>query len=452
MAAINKRVAFRRLINQRKLLTFVLLRLRMRLKKKSLKYKKSLWIRKIFEEREEKSEYRVLVRELELYDKEYFFKMFRMSPQKFEHLLSWVAPSIMKSSLRRSVASPAERLCVTLRYLSTGDAQITLAACYRISPAVVGRVIKETTEAIWNNLKERKFIDPPTHPGSWLEIANEFDSKWNFPHCLGAIDGKHVVIQAPPRCGSLYFNYKKTHSIVLLAVCNANYEITLADVGDNGRQSDGGVYTNSKIGYAIDNNLLQIPPPGIIANSGKTKEYPYVFVADDAFSLKTYMIKPYPGNITKISEQIYKYRLCRARRVIENTFGILATRFRIYRRPIIANVDMVKNVVKATIAFLNFLLISQRTEDSYIYCPQNFVDQNGRRGRVIPGQWRQEIGATAGFSKLDRHARGSNNSSKSAQKVRDDYKEYFNSPEGAVTWQVDAVTSTTDPFDPRKLY
>ena len=118
-----------------------------------------------------------------------------MSPQNKN------APSIMKSSLRRSVASPAERLCVTLRYLCTGDAQITLATCYRMSPAVIGRVIKETTEAIWNNLKERKFIDPPTHPQSWLRIANEFNNKWNFPHCLGAIDGKHVVIQAPPRCG-----------------------------------------------------------------------------------------------------------------------------------------------------------------------------------------------------------------------------------------------------------
>ena len=440
MAAINKQVAFRRLLNRRKLIGFVLLRLRMRLRKKRVKYKKNLWIRQIFQEREEKSEYHVLVRELELYDHKYFFKMFRMSPEKFELVLSWVAPSIMKSSLRRSVASPAERLCVTLRYLCIGDAQITLATCYRMSPAVIGRVIKETTEAIWNNLKERKFIDPPTHPQSWLKIANEFNNKWNFPHCLGAIDGKHVVIQAPPRCGSLYFNYKKTHSIVLLAVCNASYEIILADVGDNGRQSDGGVYTNSKIGYAIDNNLLQIPPPGIIANSGKTKKYPYVFVVDDAFSLKTYMIKPYPGNIRELSEQIYNYRLSRARRVIENAFGILATRFRIYRRPIIANVDLVKNVVKATIALHNFLLISQREQDAYTYCPHNFVDQNGRRGRVIPGQWRQDIGATAGLSRLDRNARGSNNSSKSVQKVQDDYKEYFNSPEGVVTWQMDAVT------------
>ncbi|CAB3994830.1 Hypothetical predicted protein [Paramuricea clavata] len=163
------------------------------------------------------------------------------------------------------------------------------------------------------------------------------------------------------------------------------------------------------------------------------------------------MIKPDLGNISELSQQIYNYRVCRARRVIENSFGIMATRFRTYRRPIIANVETVKNVVKATLALHNFLLITQRKEEAYSYCSQHFVDQNGTRGRVIPGQRRQEIGATDGLSRLDRNARGSNNSSKSAQQERDDYKEYFNSPTGAVTWQIDAVTATTDPFDARKI-
>ena len=65
----------------------------------------------------------------------------------------------------------------------------------------------------------------------WLDIAIKFHNKWNFPHCLGAIDGKHII-QAPPRSGSTFFNYKKSFSIVLLAVCNDNYEFTLPDIGD----------------------------------------------------------------------------------------------------------------------------------------------------------------------------------------------------------------------------
>ena len=94
-----------------------------------------------------------------------------------------------------------------------------------------------------------------------MEIENEFREKWIFPHCLGAIDGKHIVIQAPPRSGSDYFNYKKTLSIMLLAVSNARYELTLVGIGQAGRQSDGGVHKNSNLGYVIDQNLLNVPAP-----------------------------------------------------------------------------------------------------------------------------------------------------------------------------------------------
>ena len=97
---------------------------------------------------------------------------------------------------------------------------------------------------------QQKYIEPQKSArAGWIQIANWFDLKWNFPHCLGAIDGKHVIIQAQlPRGG-----------IVLLAVCNASYEFILLHVGDNGRQSDGGDNTNSKIGFAIHNNLLDFP-------------------------------------------------------------------------------------------------------------------------------------------------------------------------------------------------
>ena len=86
---------------------------------------------------------------------------------------------------------------------------------------------------------------------------------------------------------------ENAYSIVLMAVFNAEYEFLLVDVGDAGRQSDGSVYTNSHLGYAIDNNLLNIPNQEKIGNSDEI--FPYVFLADDAFGLKTYLMKPYCG-------------------------------------------------------------------------------------------------------------------------------------------------------------
>ena len=73
-----------------------------------------------------------------------------------------------------------------------------------------------------------------------MEIERHFVTTWNFPHCVGAVDGKHITIQS---CGmgSQYYNYKGTHSIILMIVAGGNYEVVWADVGVNGRVLDGAV-------------------------------------------------------------------------------------------------------------------------------------------------------------------------------------------------------------------
>ena len=197
-------------------------------------------------------------------------------------------------------------------------------------------------------------------------------------NCVGAIDGKHVVMQAPPRAGSVFYNYKGTHSIVLMAVANSDYEFTMVDIGEAGRQSDGGVFANGQIGYAMNNNLLNLPTARKISQES-SKEFPYVFVGDEAFPLKPYLIKPYPRGSIGISERIANYRIGRARRIVENSFGICASRFRIFRRPIIAKKELVIEITKAVVILHNFLMYD-KVYSRNSYCPPGYADEETARG------------------------------------------------------------------------
>ena len=82
--------------------------------------------------------------------------------------------------------------------------------------------------------------------------AKEFETLWNFPNCIGALDGKRVLLEAPCNSGSLYYDYKHQFSLVLLAVVDANYKFTHIDVGSNGRHSDAGVYANTSLSDALE--------------------------------------------------------------------------------------------------------------------------------------------------------------------------------------------------------
>ena len=84
------------------------------------------------------------------------------------------------------------------------------------------------------------FFQIPRTPEEWTEISNEFATTWNFPHCVGAIDDKHVAIEKPPESGSFYYNYKKFFSIVLMAVVDADYGYIMVN-GVNGPVADDGV-------------------------------------------------------------------------------------------------------------------------------------------------------------------------------------------------------------------
>nr|CAI5846691.1 unnamed protein product [Callosobruchus analis] len=257
----------------------------------------------------------------------------------------------------------------------------------------------------------------PTTPEEWLTVAQRFETVWDFPNCVGSMDGKHIALQAPVNSGSEYHNYKGFFSIVLFALVDADYNFLFVDIGCQGRISDGGVFQHSVLYHKIAGEELNLQ-----------KDAPYIFIADDAFPLTKHIMKPYSGVLSRGSiERIFNYRLSRARRVVENVFGIISSVFRVLRKPLLLEPNKAQVIVMAIVCLHNYLKKSKTS--SNIYIPPGSVDSE-EQGRRTLGHWRNSHNADCLENIRNVPCRATTN----AKDIRKEIAEYFTST-GVVSWQ-----------------
>ncbi|KDR14295.1 hypothetical protein L798_11886, partial [Zootermopsis nevadensis] len=154
----------------------------------------------------------------------------------------------------------------------------------------------------------------------WQKIARAFESLWNFPNCGGCLDGKHVAIVKPADEGPHYFDYKGYRSVVLFGLVDANLEFIMTQ------------YTPGSMLDRIETMFYRKLKNGELAllkNDDTVGNMNFVFVADEAFALRENLLKPFPR-----TEKNFNYRLSRARRCVENAFGVLAVHFHIFHTTI----------------------------------------------------------------------------------------------------------------------
>ncbi|XP_066990479.1 uncharacterized protein [Macrobrachium rosenbergii] len=120
------------------------------------------------------------------------------------------------------------------------------------------RELIETCRAIVAAFGDEELQVPQT-PEAWQEVAHGFEEQWNFPHIIGAIDGKHIRLRNTPRSGAHYSNYKKFYSMVLLAVADASYNFLYVDLGAIGSESDGGVFAQTRLGEMLLQQEANLP-------------------------------------------------------------------------------------------------------------------------------------------------------------------------------------------------
>lgn len=217
------------------------------------------WVHPINQVREDEGAWTLLMERFRTEFPDKHRTTMRVTKESFDELLEYVRPQVEKQDTHLRPSIPAEqRLCVTLLYLATGDSIHTLHLFFRMGESTIRNIIYDTCQALWESMSATH-MKTPMSPQEWKDVAADFNKYWNFPHCLGSIDGKHCNIQAPNNSGSAFFNYKKAFSIVLMAVSDAMYRFVYIDVGTPGRWSDGGTFDCCDLNRKLSDGSLNLP-------------------------------------------------------------------------------------------------------------------------------------------------------------------------------------------------
>ena len=180
-------------------------------------------------------------------------------------------------------------------------------------------IIKEVWKATWETMAPLHMPVPTAE--MLLATSNEFYLKWNFPNCVGSIDGKYIRLKCPSNSGSMYYSCKHYYSIVLQWLADSRYKFVAIDVGAYGKQSDGGIFRHNSLYQLLSSNNFDMSNARKLPLSDV--ELTFVILGDEAFPLLSYLMRPYPRRQLTESRRLFNYRLSRGRRVVESVLEYL---------------------------------------------------------------------------------------------------------------------------------
>ncbi|XP_043475953.1 putative nuclease HARBI1 [Leptopilina heterotoma] len=296
-----------------------------------------------------------------------------MTPEDFELLHRLIAHRLRKASFREPLPTKL-RLALVLNLLANGDSIRTTQNFFRVGRSTIYKILDEVCSVIWEELSPWYLRNRTSR--EWRIIAAGFRTKWDFPNCIGALDGKEIAISAPPDTGSLFFNYKKFFSFKLLAICDAHCRFTWIEAGDCGSVSDLISFRNTDFHKAILNDELNIPPSCLLPRSNI--KMPHFFIGDEIFTCQKHLMIPFARHRPLTNAQShYNYRLSRARHTIEAAFGILTAMWQILKKPLRFHLQTSIHVVLATVCLHNFILTRRLQRGEEIDISENMNVNRG---------------------------------------------------------------------------
>ena len=294
----------------------------------------------------------------------------RMTRQQFDELVETLRPSMEHQRTRIDNVDVETQVLTSIYHMAHGSSLRSLVPVFRISHASLHRFYVKTIDAIIKHVApvHLKF---PTTQQEWQSIADRFYERWQWPNCVGAIDGKHVRIEDHPGAGSLNFNYKQYHSLLLIAMVDADYRLVMVDIGANGRAGDARVWNTMRFNEMWAINRFPIPPPACLPGSTTTMRH--FLIGDGGFPLMDGVMVPYTytrlGQASDDSYKKFNKALSRARQCVECTFALLHARFGIIRKALDCDEANAPKIIKAMCSLHNFIQETGCTDNPNCVAP-----------------------------------------------------------------------------------
>ncbi len=287
---------------------------------------------------------------------------------------------------------------------------------FRVASNTISLIIQEVCAAIIDEFAA-EVLDCPTSPEEWQRVVDQFADLCQVYHAIGAIDVKHIrwsVLKSLERCSTII----RGSTLVPVGGCLpewiliwcTDFQPLWAETSDR-RWNDW------------------VSPEDPLPKDDRPM--PYFILGDDAFALKTWLMKPFSQHNMTDEQRIFNYRLSHNERIVENAFGILANRFQCLLSSLSQKPEMVKSIVLACVCLHKLMCMR------YPGHQNSLLDQEDDKHHVIPREWRNG----ANMQDVDNLV-GGNRTTRIVKKQRKYLNLYFNSPAGSVPWQ-DRMTWTT---------
>ena len=305
-----------------------------------------------------------------IYTPDMFYDILRMRRRTFDRLVHDLRPFITGQHTHwREPIAVEKKMVVTLFKLMHGVSIPLVADKTALGKLTVHGILRQVCSALSAHFGH--LIAWPTG-GRLARVTSAFQAKQWLPNCIGAIDGTHVYISAPPTSivAADHRNRNKSFSILLQGVVDTKCYFTSLDTGPPGSLHDSAHFKSSELYRKVEEGVMGGFHDDPLTLPAALPFPPYI-VADRGYPLLSWCITPFKmgpmGNALTNEEVWFNRKHSSTRMCVEMAFGILKARFKEIGGRSSLKLEFLPMVVHACCVLHNILLASKdRTLDQIL--------------------------------------------------------------------------------------